>query len=331
MYCPRMDHFVRLNQDGSVARCGHMVKAQGFHGFEQLENSGWLREIKDKMSRGEWPEECRRCQQAELVKGESVRTKSISRHKMLFPIRDDYLIIGGVLDNTCNSACQSCNAGLSTKIGSLESKKYPRIDNYEKFKELPLNRVVELDVNGGEPTASKNYKKVLKELPDNVKIVRMNTNGSRMIAEIEDVLRRNIMVIVTMSFDGIGDIHDYIRWPIKWDDYKKTVSAYQELQKTYKLLQLDMWTTVSCLNIGTLPDIINFAENKGIPHDWSFLHQPDVLNVRYKNKFTSPVKDMNPNEIAIDRDNSKELDEFIERQDLLRNIDISNYFSLLPK
>jgi hypothetical protein len=92
-----------------------------------------------------------------------------------------------------------------------------------------------------------------------------------------------------------------------------------------------MWTTVSCLNIGTLPDIINFAENKGIPHDWSFLHQPDVLNVRYKNKFTSLVKDMNPDEIAIDRDNSKELDEFIERQDLLRNIDISNYFSLLPK
>ena len=250
---------------------------------------------------------------------------------MLFPIRNDYLIVGGVLDNTCNSACQSCNAGLSTKIGSLESKKYPRIDNYEKFRELPLNRVVELDVNGGEPTASKNYKKILKELPDNVKIVRMNTNGSRMITEIEDVLKRNIMVIVTMSFDGISDIHDYIRWPIKWEDYQKTVEAYQQLQKYYRLLQLDMWTTVSCFNIETLPDIIKFANNKGIPHDWSFLHFPNVLNVRYKNKFTSRAKHVSPTEIDIDEDNSEELEKFIKRQDGLRGIDINDYFSFLPK
>ena len=41
----------------------------------------------------------------------------------------------------------------------------------------------------------------------------------------------------------------------------------QELQKKYKLLQLDFWTTVSCLNIKNLPDIINFAKNKNIPHE----------------------------------------------------------------
>jgi sulfatase maturation enzyme AslB (radical SAM superfamily) len=250
---------------------------------------------------------------------------------MLLPIREDYLIVGGVLDNTCNSACQSCNAVLSTKIGSLESKIYPRVNNYEVFKKLPLSRMIELDVNGGEPTTSKNYKNVLQKLPENVKIVRMNTNGSRMITEIEDVLKKNIMVIVTLSFDGIGDVHDYIRWPIKWDDYKRTVNAYQELQKSYKLLQLDMWTTVSCFNIKTLPEIINFAKNKGIPHDWSFLHQPSVLNVRYKNKFTSVAKNMSPSEIAVDRDNSKDLDEFIKRQDNLRNINIKDYFNFLTK
>jgi hypothetical protein len=32
-----------------------------------------------------------------------------------------------------------------------------------------------------------------------------------MISEIEDVLKRNIMVIVTMSLDGIGRVHDYAR------------------------------------------------------------------------------------------------------------------------
>lgn len=331
MYCPRLDHFVRLNQNGSVGKCGHMVNAKGFKSFEELEHSHWMKNIRDKMAEDRWPDECVRCQQSEKVKGESIRTKSIMRHKMLHPIRNDYLIVGGVLDNVCNSACQSCNAGLSTKIGSLETRNYPRVDNYEVFKVLPQDRIIELDVNGGEPTASKNYKVLLKSLPDNVKIVRMNTNGSRMISELEDVLKRKIMVIVTMSLDGIGNVHDYTRWPIKWSDYNKTLNSYQELQKKYKLLQLDMWTTVSCLNVKTLPDIINFAKNKGVPHDWSFLDQPSVLNVRYTNKFTSRAKHLFPEQIAIDRDNNKLLEEFIFKQDSLRKIDIKDYFNFLPK
>ena len=327
MYCPRLDHFVRLNQDSTIGKCGHMVDAQGFKSFEEMQNSAWIKGIREAMSQDRWPEECSRCQQSEHVKGDSIRIKSIARHNMLSPIRKDYLIVGGVLDNVCNSACQSCNAGLSTKIGSLKSKNYHIVDNYDVFKNLPLDRVIELDVSGGEPTASRNYKKILSELPANTKIVRMNTNGSRMIPEIEDVLKRNIMVIITMSLDGIGKVHDYTRWPIKWDNYKKTVDAYQKLQKQYKLLQLDFWTTVSCFNVKTLPAIINFAKNKGIPHDWAFLSQPNVLNVRYTNQLTLKAKRMSPNEIAVDADNTHQLNQFIGRQDSLRGIDIKDYLN----
>ena len=328
MHCPRLDHFVRLNQDGSVGKCGHMINAKGFESYEEMEHSEWMKGVRDTMSQDKWPNECTRCEQSERVKGESIRTNSITRHKMLHPIRKDYLIVGGVLDNVCNRACQSCNAGLSTKIGSLESKNYPRVDNFEVFKKLPQERIIEFDVNGGEPTASKNYKKILKGLPENVKIVRMNTNGSRMISELEDVLKRNIMVIVTMSLDGIGSVHDYTRWPIKWTDYKKTVDAYKKLQEKYKLLQLDFWTTVSCLNIKNLPEIINFAKNKNIPHDWAFLNKPSVLNIRYKNRFTTLAKHMSPKEIAVEEDNSEQLELFIKRQDALRNISVDDYFNL---
>ena len=90
-----------------------------------------------------------------------------------------------------------------------------------------------------------------------------------------------------------------------------------------------MWTTISCLNIKTLPDIINFAKNKNIPHDWAFLDSPDVLNIRYENKFTKHAKHISPDQIAIDRNNDKELEEFINRQDTLRNIDIKDYFNFI--
>jgi sulfatase maturation enzyme AslB (radical SAM superfamily) len=331
MFCPRLDHFTRLRQNGSVGKCGHMINEKSFASFEEMENSDWLRGLRQTMADGHWPEECYRCEQSEKTKGQSIRTNSIDRHNQLHPILKDYLIVGGVLDNVCNSACQSCTAGFSTKIGSLESRDYVRVDNTSVFATMPRDRIVELDVSGGEPTASKNYKKLIKDLPSNVRIVRMNTNGSRIIPEIEELLKKNIKVIITMSLDGIGAVHDYTRWPILWKDYVKTLDQYLDLKRQYKLLQLDFWTTVSCLNVGTLPDIIKFAEEKGIPHDYAFLHRPDVLNIKYKNVFTIPAKQISPTQVAVDRDNQSELETFLRRQDSLRKINVGDYLNFGPK
>ena len=276
----------------------------------------------------EWPDECMRCKQTEDTIGESIRTKSITRHKMLHPLKKDYLVVGGVLDNVCNSACQTCNAELSTKIGSLE-KNYIKTNNFAKFFKLPQSRILEVDVNGGEPTASKNYKKLLANLPRKTKIVRMNTNGSRMIDEIITLLKKKIMVIVTISLDGVGDVHDYVRWPIKWKDYTKTVEKYKKLQEQYKLLKLDFWTTVSCLNVGDLPNIIEYAKNKNIPHAWAFLNTPDALNVKYKNNLTTNAKHIAPDKIAIAENNSDQLKLFIKKQDYVRKINIKDYLPII--
>jgi len=326
MNCPRLNHFTRLNQDGSIGKCGHMINAKGFKSFEELDNSEWLNNIKLQMTSNKWPEECKRCEQTEKINGESIRTKSIERHKILYPKHQEYLVVGGVLDNVCNSACQTCNAGLSTKIGSLE-KNYIKTNNYNKFFKLPQSRILEVDVNGGEPTASKNYKKLLANLPSKTKIVRMNTNGSRMINEIITLLKKRIMVIVTISFDGIDNVHDYVRWPIKWKNYTKTIEKYKKLQEQYKLLKLDFWTTVSCLNVGNLPNIIEYAKNKNIPHAWAFLNTPDVLNIKYKNNLTTSAKHIAPDKIAIAENNSNQLELFIKRQDYIRKININDYLS----
>ena len=336
MFCPRINHFTRLNANGTIGKCGHMTNAKEFKTFRDLHKSQWLKKIELDMTLDAWPDECIRCKQTEEVTGESIRTKSITRHKMLHPLKNDYLVVGGVLDNICNSACQTCNASLSTKIGSLE-KNYIKANNLQKFFGLPQHRILEVDVNGGEPTASKNYKVLLKNLPSNTKIVRMNTNGSRMINELIDLLENKIMVIVTISFDGTEDVHDYVRWPIKWEKFIKTVAKYKKLQKQYKLLKLDFWTTVSCLNIGDFPNIIKYASDNNINHAWAFLNTPDVLNVKYKNPFTANAKIdfLSSNNkmlhemathIAIEPNNT-DLSLFIKKQDYIRKININDYFS----
>lgn len=340
MFCPRIKHFVRLNQNGSIGKCGHMINGLGYKTFNELENSKWLADIESTMAEDKWPKECMRCKHTESVKGESVRTKSIERHRALKKRRDDYLVVGGVLDNVCNSACQTCNSSLSTKIGSL-TKQYEKTNNVDKFYNLPQNRILEVDVNGGEPTASKNYKKILANLPDNTIIVRMNTNASRMIPELEQILANGVMAIVTLSLDGVGDTHDYVRWPIKWKKYTKSVKAYQNLQKQFPLLKLNSWTTVSCLNVADLPNIFDFTAEHNLDHDWAFLNTPNVYQIKNKNRFTEQAKQKLQTssypqcrkiveELATGKNNDEELMRHIELQDRLRRIDYRDYFNLDP-
>lgn len=339
MQCPRLDHFVRLNHTGKIGKCGHMTQAPEFDSLEDMQVSTWLKEVKKQMENNNWPKECVRCQMTEETSNSSIRLDMIERDRILNSIQKDYLIVGGVLDNICNSACQSCNADLSTKIGSLSNKDYKKINNYDTFFSLPQSRIVEVDVNGGEPTASPNYKRLLKKLPTSTKIVRINTNGSRVISEIEELLKKEIRVIITLSFDGIGDVHNYTRWPILWKDYKKSVAKYIELRKQYTNLRLNFWTTVSCLNVGDLKNIMDYSKEVNIDHAYGFCIRPSILDIRYINRLTIEAKEKllsaNNNLLSsignkcgsLNIDNSIELKNFINSQDALRKISFKDYFN----
>lgn len=275
MLCPRLDHFVRFNPNGSVSRCGHMVNNPAFTDLETMDASDWLADVKHEFEQDRWPKECVRCQQTEVTNNTSIRLNAIKFDKI--QQQKDYLIVGGVLDNICNSACLTCNEELSTKIGGLISKHYEIFDNTNRFWALPQERIVQLDLNGGEPSYSKNYKQVLANLPINVKSVRLNTNCSTVLTELLPLVERGVAVTVTVSLDGIGSVHDYVRWPIKWDKFYKNLLTYKSMP-----IKLNLWTTVSVLNIDDLPNIIAFAREHNIDHSYAYLKIPTELDVKNK-------------------------------------------------
>lgn len=310
MQCPRLDHFVRFNPNGTVSRCGHMVNPPEFATLQQLEDSEWLYRIKQQM----WPNECIRCKETEMLEKDSVRIHSIKFHQK--QTLSNYLIVGGVLDNICNSGCLTCDENCSTKIGSLKFKNYPIVDNTNRFWQLPIHRIVKLDINGGEPSASKNYLEVLRNIPLNIKEVRINTNCSIVIEEIKELIQRNIRVVVTVSLDGIEEVHDYVRWPIKWNKFYKNLMTYKNMTN----IELNTWTTISALNIHNFIVIKQFVANHQIDHSYAFLHTPDTLNVKYSNNLTRPYAELFKNKVAVDKDNQTELDEFIKNQKKIREL-----------
>jgi hypothetical protein len=269
MYCPRLDHFVRFNSNGTMSRCGHMTKAPQFDTFEEMESSSWLQQIKDKMAQDHWPSECKRCQETEP---NSIRMYAIELDKKTSKL--DYLQVGGVLDNLCNAGCLTCNEDLSTRIGSLKGRIFPMIDNSKGFSSLPQERIVHLDINGGEPAYSKNYKNILKNLPPNLCTLRLNTNCSTVLTELIDIADRGIEVTVTVSCDGIGPIHELMRWPITWQTFYNNLMIYRSMP-----VKLNLWTTVSTLNVDDLPNIQSFAQLHGIDHSYAYLETPWELSV----------------------------------------------------
>ena len=276
MHCPRLDHFVRFNPNGTVSRCGHMIAiSPDFNSLAEMESSPWLATIKKEFADNQWPRECIRCQRTEQENGSSIRLNAIKFDQL--QKQEDYLSVGGVLDNVCNSACLTCNENLSTLIGGLKSKTYPIVDNSNKFWNLPLNRIVHLDINGGEPSHSKNYKHILANLPKNIKSVRLNTNCSTVLEELIPLADRGVQITVTVSLDGIGAVHDFVRWPIKWDKFYVNLQRYMAMP-----VKLNTWTTVSVLNIDDLPNILEFVKLHKLDHSYAYLNEPWQLAVENK-------------------------------------------------
>ena len=269
MYCPRLDHFVRFNSNGTISRCGHMINPPQFDLLADIESSMWLAKTKEKMVNNEWPAECSRCQETEP---NSIRQYAIKLNNQT--AQENYLQVGGVLDNLCNAACQTCNEKLSTRIGSLNGPGFPITNNLEKFWQLPQDRVVHLDINGGEPAYSKNYKQLLKNLPPNLKTLRLNTNCSTVLTELVEIANRGVEVTVTASCDGIGSVFEFVRWPILWQDFYNNLMTYKTMPVT-----LNLWTTVSVLNVNDLPNIQKFAQEHNIDHSYAYLKLPFELSV----------------------------------------------------
>jgi sulfatase maturation enzyme AslB (radical SAM superfamily) len=310
-----------------------MVDAPQFASLADMESSDWLQDIKHRFEQDKWPAECVRCQDTEAINGTSIRLNSLQDHERRS--RDDYLQVAGVLDNICNSACQFCDETVSTKIGSLKApREYVLVDNTNRFDGLPQERITWLDINGGEPSASKNYRRLLDNLPPNVEYLRVNTNAALMLPQLERINQSGVRVTVTISFDGIGPVHDYNRWPILWNNFLTNVRAYQ----LYDLHELNFWTTVNVLNVLDLDNIMAFMSEDGLNHSWSLLDWPPALNIKYNNTFTRAAKAKYANSInpvlrnlaeltASGCNNQPQLDEYIRQADQLRGICINDYLS----
>jgi hypothetical protein len=101
---------------------------------------------------------------------------------------------------------------------------------------------------------------------------------------------------------------------------------YREMQG----LSINLWSTINALNVGDFDNMIKFVEQYKLHHAFSYLKFPSELDIRFSNRLTLAAKESITDEqianvLATGSNNDIELSAFIDKQDKLRNISITDY------
>lgn len=163
----------------------------------------------------------------------------------------------------CNSRCKTCNVWLLPN-DDLTLEEWDRV-----FRSLGTAPYW-FTFSGGEPT-------LRKDLPDMVEsayrhcrpgIVNIPTNGIQdtvIPGRIERVLQAapKSEVIINLSLDGVGAVHNEIRGVRNnWSRAMSTYAALMELKSRYRNLTVGVHTVISNFNVDTFPALCEYVQRE---------------------------------------------------------------------
>lgn len=206
--------------------------------------------------------------------------------------------------NLCNFKCRMCHGTASSRIGKDEVHQSWAEDSFSATHHDPTTkpgpykfhratsiaklgaelaadkegRIKRLYFTGGEPMLVREVGEVIEMLvaagraPD-IELAFVS-NGSVLPswAPLAEHFRR---VDMTISVDGFGSHHEYIRYPGRWT----VLVEHLEALRRYPNIELAISTTVQVNNALNLTQLFRYLDLVGIPSSAYLLHWPKYLSV----------------------------------------------------
>ena len=185
------------------------------------------------------------------------------------------------IDNVCNLKCVMCGPDQSTKWKEDAEIYNEFVDWHPWERKIPLpdlSEALEISILGGEPFYMKSAYDLLLEQSKNTRII-LNTNAC--IDEsnkLLSILGKFSEVEIVISIDGYKNVNEYIRYPSKWNEFESGINLIFSLDNFVEYKPFN--TTVSCLNLPDLNNIIDFTKQfTNSKHYLHFLTYPDFLDI----------------------------------------------------
>jgi len=232
---------------------GEKITVENLKSLNEYYNSPSLCSLRKEMIDGKRPEMCRRCWELEDSGGMTERSELVKEKNF-----QDYLTrlnpetgelknlkvkhIDFAFSNSCNLKCKMCTPWASDQLINEFSEmnrvpdnlnfKYKNIWNFEEnLKNLITQSMPTLDnfvIVGGEPLINNELFKCLKyisetENAENIQL-RITTNLTVVPERFLEILSKFKSVHFLVSIDAVYDMHEYIRYPSKFNLIEKNLN-----------------------------------------------------------------------------------------------------------
>lgn len=238
-------------------------------GIADTWNHDYLKDVRQRLTAGEWLPECVECQRLERngivssrqwenqqwadVIDEVVATASVNDWEVEQPLQFDFR-----LGNMCNLQCQMCNKEASHLVSverarmvksglganhpdwydNIADKKQallqPGID-WTSFKDM-LKKARKIKIIGGEPTVAPDMFRLLDTAVESGDASHIELSFYTNITNMQDrwleQLGKFERVIVNCSLEGMEEMNDYLRPPSKWDSVWKNFDKLVKYSNT---------------------------------------------------------------------------------------------------
>lgn len=285
---------IATNGDYQVC-CIHPVPAEHRKNINHVSLDEWLQnpylnEVRSAFSQDQPHPGCQSCWQQEAAGTQSLRQVQAKEYMIIGakPQQSKVLNVEAAVGNLCNLSCVMCNEHNSSAILAENRQLGIAIADQRDFSwsesafenlQHMLNcgpRVVNL--RGGEPM----YNKRILELIENFSSDRLNntllhltTNATTWTVQWQQALSKFKAVRMMLSVDAVGDLAEYIRYPVKFAQVEHNIKQIIKCNNIKPVIH----ATVQNLNIMRIGELIAWGKHMNIPLMLSMLVQPDHLEI----------------------------------------------------
>jgi MoaA/NifB/PqqE/SkfB family radical SAM enzyme len=208
------------------------------------------------------------------------------------------------INKTCNLKCRMCGPALSSKWAnevSQHKESYPQFSSVELLKnewtdvngskiwkdlEHITSDLLHLNFSGGEPLLDKTHSTLLQYFVNKQRSsyisLHYNTNATTFASNLMPLWSHFKEVELSFSIDNTGKKFEYERYGVSWKTIVDTIEKYKKSTDT--VLNLNVWSTITTLNILDTYTLFKFCRDQGLPVLFNVLHYPKRLNILLFNK-----------------------------------------------
>ncbi len=283
-------------------------------------NSSFHKELRLALTSGVQHSSCNRCWEVEAGGGFSYRNifnltyeKRVTAD-ILPNLKADgalenpkYFYFDLALGNNCNLRCRMCNPNSSSQwvkderelnvwgYSPVELETFNQLNWFESkaadlFLTEHLKYADRLNFLGGEPLLIKEHFKLLERcielgFAQNISL-QYNSNLTTLPESLKNLWSQFKRVEVNLSCDGLKNLNEFIRFPMRWEKWLENVIKICSWRKEINLT-LSFHSTFQSLNVTQLSDFYfwcwNFADQYQLPRlpFVIYVSQPSYLDPRH--------------------------------------------------